>query len=77
MPTDGQLAGKSQDLIADSRPDMLTYPGPIRRLAVLFIVVPHFVEVVLVQLSDETRKVAVFEMLGQDVLSELFVLSTR
>lgn len=35
---------------------------------------PHFVEIILVELSDETREVAVFKMLGKDVLGELFVL---
>jgi hypothetical protein len=37
--------------------------------------VPHFVKVVLVKLSDKTRKVAVFKVLGQNVLRELLVLS--
>jgi hypothetical protein len=52
-----------------------TYPRTVRRLSIFFIVVPHFVEVVLVELSNETRKVAVFEMLGKDMLCELLILS--
>lgn len=40
------------------------YPWSIRRLAIIFVILPHFVEVVLVQLSNETGKVAMFEMLG-------------
>jgi hypothetical protein len=31
-------------------------------------------EVIFVKLSDKARKVAVLEVLGEDVLSELFVL---
>jgi hypothetical protein len=51
-----------------------TYPGTVWRLSVFLIVVPHFVEIVLVELSDKTRKVAVLKVLGQDVLGKLFVL---
>lgn len=40
----------------------VTYPGAIGRLSVFFIIVPHLMEVVLVQLPNETRKVAVFEV---------------
>jgi hypothetical protein len=36
--------------------------------------VPDFVEVVLVQLSDEAREVAVFEVLGEYVLGEFLIL---
>jgi hypothetical protein len=53
---------------------MQTYPRSIWRLPVLLIVVPHFVEVVFVKLTDKAGKVAVFKVLGQDVLGELFVL---
>jgi hypothetical protein len=35
---------------------------------------PHFVEIILVELPDEARKVAMFEVLGKDVLGKLFVL---
>lgn len=41
-----------------------TYPSAIRRLPVFLIVVPHFVEVVLVQLADEASEVAVLEVFG-------------
>jgi hypothetical protein len=35
---------------------------------------PDFVEVVFVELTHETGKVAVLEMFGQDVLCKLLVL---
>jgi hypothetical protein len=35
---------------------------------------PDLVKVVLVQLAHKTGKVAVFEVLGQDVFGELLVL---
>jgi hypothetical protein len=50
------------------------YPRTVWRLAVLFIVVSNFVEVVLVQLTNEAGKVAVLEMFGQDVFCEFLVL---
>ena len=34
-----------------------------------------FVEIVLVQLADKTGEIAVFEVLGKDVLCEFLVLS--
>jgi hypothetical protein len=46
----------------------------IRRLAILLIILSYFVEVVLVQLSHETGKVAVFEMLWQYRLGKFFAL---
>ena len=51
-----------------------TYTSAIGRHAALFIIVPDFVEVVFVELTHETGKVAVLEVLGQDVLCELLVL---
>jgi hypothetical protein len=52
-------------LVCDMRHGMQgTYPSAVWRLAVLLIVVPDFVEVILVQLSDKTREVAVLEVLG-------------
>lgn len=51
-----------------------TYSRAILGLTVLFVVVAHFVEVVLVQLSNETGKIAVLEVLGKDVLRKLLVL---
>ena len=38
---------------------------------------PDFVKVVLVELADEACKVAMFEMLWEDVLCELLVLERR
>ena len=32
----------------------------------LFIVVPHFMEIILVELAHETCEVAVFEVFGED-----------
>lgn len=53
----------------------LTYTRAVRRSAVLLIIMPHFVEVVFVQLSHETGKVAVLEVLWEDVFGEFLVLS--
>lgn len=41
-----------------------TYSSTVWRLSILFIIVPHFVEVVLVQLSYETREITVLEVFG-------------
>lgn len=46
----------------------------VRRCASFFIVLPHFVEVVFIQLPHEARKIAVFEMLGKDGFCEFLVL---
>lgn len=51
-----------------------TYPGSIWRLAAFLVVVPNFVKIILVQLTHETGKVAVLEMLGQDGFGKAFVL---
>jgi hypothetical protein len=61
----------------DTRKDIqdATYPRPIGRLPILFVVMTNFVEIVFVQLPDKTSKVAVFEVLGQYVFCKLFVLS--
>jgi hypothetical protein len=64
--------GRSRSL--SCRASVETYPRPVRRLPVFFIVVSDFVEIVLVQLPDETRKVAVFEVLGQYMFGKLLVL---
>lgn len=53
----------------------LTYARAVWRSAVLLIIMPHFVEVVFVQLSHETGKVAVLEVLWEDVFGEFLVLS--
>lgn len=52
----------------------LTYPLTIRILSIIFIVLPNLVEIVLVQLADETREVAVLEVLGEDRFCEFLVL---
>lgn len=51
-----------------------TYAWAVRRLPRLLIVMPHFVEVVLVQLANKTGEVAVLEMFREDVLGEFLVL---
>lgn len=43
-----------------------THSGTVGRCSILLVVMPHFVEVVLVQLSDKAREVAVFEVLRED-----------
>ena len=40
----------------------------------LFIVVSHFVEIILVELAHEAGKVAVFEMFGKDGFGKSFIL---
>jgi hypothetical protein len=52
----------------------MTYVGAVRGGDALVGVVADFVEVILVQLADEAGEVAVLEVLGEDVLGELFVL---
>lgn len=61
--------------LVEGAPQCATYARSIRRLPVLFIVVSHFVKVILVQLAHETREIAVLEVLGQYVLCEFFVLA--
>ena len=55
----------------------LTYTWAVRRSGAVFIGMPHFMEVVFVELSHETCEVAVFKMLRKDMLCELLVLSWR
>ena len=43
-----------------------THSGTVGRCSILLVVMPHFVEVVLVQLPDKAREVAVFEVLRED-----------
>ncbi len=43
-------------------------------MSTVFVVVSHFVEVVLIELTDETGKIAVLEMFGQNGFCEPFVL---
>jgi len=44
-------------------------------LSILFIVVSDLVEVVFVELTDETGEVGMLEVLGKDVLCESLILS--
>ena len=53
------------------------YPDAVRRSTAFLVVVSHFVEVVLVQLADETGEVAVLEVFRQDVFGEFLVLRAR
>ena len=53
---------------------MSTYAGAVWRLAVFLVIVADFVKIILVELANETGEVAVFEMFGQNVLGEFFVL---
>lgn len=55
-------------------PPNLTYPLTVRILSIIFIVLPNLVEIILVQLADETREVAVLEVLGEDGFREFLVL---
>lgn len=43
-------------------------------MSTLFIVVSHFMEVILVELAHEAGKVAMLEMFGQDRLGEPLIL---
>ncbi len=53
-----------------------TYISSIGCVATL-IVVPNFVEIILVKLSDKAREVAVFKMLRQYGLGKFFVLQRK
>ena len=55
----------------------ITYTGAIWGLSAVLVGVSHFVEVILVELPDEAREVAVLEVFGQDGLCESFVLRGR
>ena len=48
--------------------------GPIWRWTAILVVLSDLVEVIFIQLSDETRKVAVLEVFREDQLGEFFVL---
>lgn len=49
----------------------------VRRLAVLFVILANFVEIVFVQLAHEAGKVAMLEVLGQDGLGEFLALDAQ
>lgn len=56
---------------------LYTYTRAVWRLAILLIVVSHFMEVVFVQLPDEAGEIAVLEVFGEDMLGEFLVLPSR
>ena len=45
----------------------------LARTSVL-VALSHLVEIILVELADEAREIAVLEMLGEDGLGELLIL---
>ena len=53
----------------------MAYPRSIRRLSALFIVMPHFVEVIFVQLSHEASKVAMLKVFRKDGFGEALILA--
>ena len=52
----------------------VAYIGTVWGLPILLVVLTNFVEIVFVQLANETRKVAVFEMSWKDSFGEFFAL---
>lgn len=52
----------------------VAYIGTVWGLPILLVVLTNFVEIVFVQLADETRKVTVLEMPWEDSLGEFFAL---
>lgn len=46
----------------------------IRRLSAFLIILTDFMEIVFIQLSNETRKIAVFEVFREDEFGELLAL---
>ena len=48
--------------------------GSVWRWGAVFVILSDLMEVILIQLSDEASKIAVLEMLGQDVLGEFLIL---
>ena len=52
----------------------VAHASAVWRLTSFFIVVPNFMEIILVQLSDEARKIAMLEMFRENGLGELLVL---
>jgi hypothetical protein len=62
-------------IFPDSPPDS-TDIWSIRRCSSFFIVLPYFVEIVLVQLPYKAGKIAVFEVFRKNGFCEFFVLRT-
>lgn len=52
----------------------VAYIGTVWGLPILLVILTDFVKIVFVQLADETRKVAVFEMSWKDSFGEFFAL---
>lgn len=52
------------------------YLRTIRRCSILLIL-PDFVKVILVELADETRKIAVFKVFGKNSLGEFLILPSE
>lgn len=52
----------------------VAYIGTVWGLPILLVILTNFVKIVLVQLADETCKVAVLEMSWEDSLGEFFAL---
>ena len=50
------------------------YPRSVRRLATFLVVVPYFVEVILIQLSHKAGKVAMLEVFRKNGFGEPLVL---
>lgn len=61
-------------LVVDRRGGTSTDVGTIWGGTVILVVLSDLVEIIFVQLSDKTRKVAVLEMFREDQLREFFVL---
>ena len=57
----------------NGRKPLPTYLPPVRGRSGL-VALPHFVEVILIQLTDEAGKVAVLEMLRENCVCKLFIL---
>ena len=43
-------------------------------MTVFFVIMPYFVKIILVELSNETCEITMLEVLGEDGLGETFVL---
>ena len=52
----------------------VAYIGTVWGLPILLVILTDFVKIVFVQLANETRKVAVFEMSWKDSFGEFFAL---
>lgn len=52
----------------------VAYIGTVWGLSILLVILTNFVKIVLVQLADETREIAVLEMSWEDSLGEFFAL---